>query len=79
VLAEPDPVRALALAANHDGDSDSTGAIVSNLLGAIHGRAWLPPTWLGRLELRPEIERIAVELAWVSVGQHPLWDEYPRW
>lgn len=79
VLAEPDPLRTLALAVNHDGDSDSTGAIVGNLLGAMHGRAWLPAEWLDRLELRAEIERIAVELAWVSVGQHPLRDDYPGW
>ena len=31
------PARAIAAAVNHDGDSDSTGAIAGNIVGAIHG------------------------------------------
>ncbi|MEJ2483497.1 MAG: ADP-ribosylglycohydrolase family protein, partial [Gemmatimonadota bacterium] len=34
------------LAVNHSGDSDSTGAICGNLLGARLGEAALPPDWL---------------------------------
>jgi ADP-ribosylglycohydrolase len=65
VLAEPDPVAAMVLAVNHDGDSDSTGAIAGNILGALHGRAWLPDVWLAKLELRSEIEKLGLEFAQV--------------
>lgn len=43
------------LAVNHDGDSDSTGAIAGNLLGAMHGEAAIPERWLSELELRETI------------------------
>ncbi|WP_246451382.1 ADP-ribosylglycohydrolase family protein [Allostreptomyces psammosilenae] len=67
LLAEPDPAAALLLAVNHGGDSDSTGSVTGNLLGALHGgdalaRA-LPGEWLERLEGRPTIERLADEFA----------------
>jgi hypothetical protein len=39
------------LAVNHSGDSDSTGSITGNILGAVHGEAALPVTWLQHLEL----------------------------
>lgn len=47
------------LAVNHSGDSDSTGAITGNLLGAQYGIGGVPRPWLERLELRDTIERIA--------------------
>ncbi len=46
----------------HGGDSDSTGSLVGNLLGAIHGESALPAAWLHDLELRDVIERIAQDL-----------------
>jgi ADP-ribosylglycohydrolase len=61
-LAAPDLESALRLAVNHGGDSDSTGAITGNLLGAIHGERAIPRRWLEALELRAEIERVAEEL-----------------
>lgn len=42
--------RAVALAINHDGDSDSTGSLAGNLLGAHYGEAALPAAWLESLE-----------------------------
>ncbi|MDN3559131.1 ADP-ribosylglycohydrolase family protein [Vreelandella neptunia] len=45
----------VVLAVNHDGDSDSTGAIAGNLLGAMHGEVAIPPQWLDQLELREVI------------------------
>jgi ADP-ribosyl-[dinitrogen reductase] hydrolase len=54
--------RALLLAVNHSGDSDSTGAITGNILGALHGVDAIPSCWLARLELNAEIERVADEL-----------------
>ena len=61
-LAAPDLESALRLAVNHGGDSDSTGAIAGNLLGASLGEAEIPVGWLGVLELREEIARLAEEL-----------------
>ncbi len=49
------------LAVNHSGDSDSTGAITGNLLGALLGREAIPPEWIAAIELRDEIDRIAQE------------------
>jgi ADP-ribosylglycohydrolase len=39
------------LAVNHSGDSDSTGAITGNLLGAVWGVNSIPQTWRDRIEL----------------------------
>lgn len=61
-LAAEDVAHGLCLAVNHSGDSDSTGAIAGNLLGAALGEAALPAAWLARLELREVVERAADEL-----------------
>ena len=50
------------LAVNHGGDSDSTGAITGNLLGTLHGAGAIPERWLAQLELRAEIEDLALRL-----------------
>jgi len=50
------------LAVNHDGDSDSTGSIVGNLLGAVHGVKAIPAEWLEQLELREVITELADDL-----------------
>ncbi|MFI6507087.1 ADP-ribosylglycohydrolase family protein [Streptosporangium sp. NPDC050855] len=55
--------RALLLAVNHSGDSDSTGAVCGNLLGALHGEAALPGDWLAHLEGRDAIAGLADDLA----------------
>lgn len=47
----------------HGGDSDSTGSLTGNLLGAQHGVENLPAAWVADLELRDVIERQATELA----------------
>jgi len=52
----------IILAVNHDGDSDSTGAITGNLLGAMHGAGAIPGEWLEPLELRNVIMDIADDL-----------------
>lgn len=61
-LAESDPVRVLCRAVEHDGDSDSTGAIAGNLLGAWRGEDWVRADWLGRLELRGVMAQMAEDL-----------------
>ena len=52
----------IILAVNHDGDSDSTGAITGNLLGAMQGAGAIPNEWLEPLELRDVIMDIADDL-----------------
>ncbi|GAA2344357.1 ADP-ribosylglycohydrolase family protein [Streptomyces cuspidosporus] len=51
--------RALLLSVNHSGDSDSTGSICGNLLGAHYGDLRLPPMWLTRIEGRGTIAEVA--------------------
>lgn len=53
----------VVMAVNIDGDSDSTGAITGNLLGAALGVHEIPPRWLSRLELRESIEELSDDLA----------------
>lgn len=52
----------LALAVLHSGDSDSTGAVAGNLLGAMHGVQAIPPAWLEELELADAIRQVALDL-----------------
>jgi ADP-ribosylglycohydrolase len=61
-LTHPGPhemLDALALAVTHSGDSDSTGSICGNILGALHGEAALPPELLLDLEGRDPIIHLA--------------------
>lgn len=53
---------AVRRAANHSGDSDSAAAITGNIMGAYRGVHAIPPQWLESLELREEIEALAVAL-----------------
>jgi ADP-ribosylglycohydrolase len=55
----------LELAVNHSGDSDSTGSMAGQLLGAIHGLSEIPASWLEPLELREVIDAMADDLATV--------------
>lgn len=41
----------IVCAVNHDGDSDSTGAIAGNIIGAIHGHSAIPDYYLKDLEI----------------------------
>ena len=53
----------------HAGDSDSTGSMVGNLLGAMHGYEALPAAWLEELELVGVIDRIAGDLLAALAGK----------
>jgi ADP-ribosyl-[dinitrogen reductase] hydrolase len=53
----------IVLSVNHDGDSDSTGSVAGNLLGAVYGEQAIPQRWLVPLELRETIMEIADDLA----------------
>ncbi|EAB4417354.1 ADP-ribosylglycohydrolase family protein [Salmonella enterica] len=50
------------MAANHDGDSDSTASIAGAILGLIHGIEGIPEAWLNGLELRDLIEVTSLNL-----------------
>ena len=49
-----DYVDAIRLAANHDGDSDSTASIAGQLVGARDGILAVPHAWVRRLDVLPE-------------------------
>ncbi|NCC05017.1 MAG: ADP-ribosylglycohydrolase family protein [Clostridia bacterium] len=76
------------MSVNHDGDSDSTGAITGNLLGAMLGAKAIPENWLEPLELRDTIAEIAGDLFTFTdwkIGDDSLdrelrqkiWNKYP--
>ena len=78
----------IILAVNHDGDSDSTGSITGNLLGAMQGLEVIPDEWLEPLELREVISELACDLYdfrdW-EIGEYSenrelndsIWNKYP--
>lgn len=78
----------LILAVNHDGDSDSTGSMAGNLLGALYGVKAIPAEWLEPLELRDVVTELAQDLhafADWNVGEYGededlnqrIWQKYP--
>jgi len=54
--------KALITAVNHDGDSDSTGAVTGNILGAMIGYDLIEDKWKKDLELHDVILEIAADL-----------------
>lgn len=62
LAAGEDFKKGITLAVNHSGDSDSTGAITGNLLGALLGTTAIPKPYLAELELVSLIEEIAGDL-----------------
>ncbi len=72
--------KALIAAVNHDGDSDSTGAVTGNILGAALGAGAIPEKFLERLELRDVITELADDLYNdCKMGEHgenpdPVWE-----
>lgn len=68
---------ALIAAVNHDGDSDSTGAITGNILGACLGLGGLPADWMEIIELKGVLLEIADDLL-ARYREGPEWRErYP--
>nr|WP_246329494.1 ADP-ribosylglycohydrolase family protein [Chthonobacter rhizosphaerae] len=79
-LAADTPEEALIAAVNHDGDSDSTGAIAGNLLGTLHGSAAFPTRWTERVELADVIAALSADFATMIEGRldaESVWDRYP--
>ena len=54
--------KAIKLAVNHSGDSDSTGAICGNIMGAKLGLSSIPEEWITKLELSDLIKEMAEKL-----------------
>ena len=53
---------ALIASVNHSGDSDSTGSITGNILGAYLGVSAIPAQWLKNIELADVITQLANDL-----------------
>ncbi|TWD84843.1 ADP-ribosylglycohydrolase [Kribbella amoyensis] len=78
-LAYPEPERfldALALAVTHSGDSDSTGSICGNILGALHGETALPPALVFGVEGRGVILQLADDLVLETLHHRQLHGDY---
>ena len=54
--------KAINLAINHDGDTDSTGSITGNILGLILGDDAIPQRWKTNLNNYTEIKQVALDL-----------------
>ena len=78
-VAEDDFARAVRLAVNHSGDSDSTGAIAGNLVGLMVGVEGIPSSWLDGLELREEMEAVAADLYSGFKESDDWFQRYPGW
>lgn len=74
-----DILQAIKLAVNHNGDSDSTGSITGNIVGAYLGKDAIPEGWLSRLELAKEIEDIAADLHTQHCDDENWKVRYPSW
>ena len=61
-LVGADFEESLKLAVNHNGDSDSTGAICGNLVGCMLGVDAIPIEWLKHIELANYTNRLATDL-----------------
>jgi ADP-ribosylglycohydrolase len=60
---------AVVLAVNHSGDSDSTGSLAGNILGAFYGEDCLPAEWLDALEAPEVIRGMGDLLVRVTTGE----------
>jgi ADP-ribosyl-[dinitrogen reductase] hydrolase len=60
--AESNFSKGVLLSVNHSGNSDATGSITGNILGALSGRDSIPEKWLSGLEMREVIEEVAVDV-----------------
>jgi hypothetical protein len=85
-LTTGDFAAAVRMAVNHGGDSDTTGSLTGQLLGAIHGIDAIPAHWLAQLELRDLLTLVADDLiachGWnldenKTSELDSIWERYP--
>jgi ADP-ribosylglycohydrolase len=69
--------QALIAAVNHSGDSDSTGSITGNILGAYSGIDCILKEWFQNTELTEEIVQLANDLHRVYEDSNEWWRKYP--
>ena len=67
--------RAMTVSVNHSGDSDSTGAVTGNILGAYLGYEAIPDKWKGALELHDLILEISDDLCAAENERDARWME----
>ena len=77
--AGPDFRKGVIIAVNHSGDSDSTGSITGNILGAYLGLPSIPADWVRNVELSNEILELANDLLIGFQDDEKWWDKYPGW
>ena len=77
LVAGDDFAKGVRLAVNHSGDSDSTGSITGNILGAILGKAAIPKDWLKQLELKGVISQVGKDLFTAFEGTESWLKNYP--
>ena len=65
-IKEQDVKKALIVAVNHDGDSDSTGSICGNIIGTAYGIDLIPKDWIDKIELNPLIFDLSGKLYTLS-------------
>ncbi|WP_241844210.1 ADP-ribosylglycohydrolase family protein [Kitasatospora sp. CB01950] len=77
-LVTANPRDALVLSVNHSGDSDSTGAVCGNLVGAMYGVSALPADWCALVEGRDVLLQVADDLVAHVRGDRAVLDgRYP--
>ena len=52
---------AVTIAANHDGDSDSTASIAGQIYGSWHGESVVPVTWIEKLDIKELMDQLIKE------------------
>ncbi|ANN14220.1 ADP-ribosylglycohydrolase [Amycolatopsis orientalis] len=82
-LTTTDPNSALLASVNHSGDSDSTGSVCGNLVGAMYGEQALRQDWLEKLELAEVIGQLAddalAEFGGNAPGDDRWYARYPAY
>jgi len=66
----------LSFAVTHSGDSDSTGAICGNILGALHGETSLPPELAFCVDLRGIVLELADDFIFEFTESRRLHGEF---
>lgn len=69
--------KAVLAAVNHNGDSDSTGAITGNLMGLYLGKKAIPQKWRVKIELYKELKTLALDLYYVPKETKTIKERYP--
>ncbi|VDN49251.1 ADP-ribosyl-(Dinitrogen reductase) glycohydrolase [Petrocella atlantisensis] len=75
--SEDDFEAAMIMSVNHDGDSDSTGAIAGNVLGVYGGIDFIPVEMVSKVELAQVIFEMAVDLDRGHQDTEEWWEKYP--